>query len=243
MIDKLLLDRWMGDAYRNSTSTKLLDRWMGDVLGEDYIAWAVDLLVAGRDTPSLRILAGLNTTHERGDIEGYFLRTCKELGLEPLEVSGNPRDAVPLVRRLSGSGTLSPEETLHYMSRLYELSEYSDPLLGLWFALDDGFFPEDMESLEKWIDREWELFDRAVGLDLPDEFHRFVRCERCRHIGPPARPSFFASLRVLLTQGYIAADTQPSVCAKCRGSRLVRMGCAEVQEDYFSRLPGGGESP
>ena len=46
MIDKLLLDRWIGDAQ-----------------AEDYIAWAVDLLVAGRDTPSLRILAGLNPTY------------------------------------------------------------------------------------------------------------------------------------------------------------------------------------
>ncbi len=41
------------------TDKLLLDRWMGDAPGEDYIAWAVDLLVAGRDTPSLRILAGL----------------------------------------------------------------------------------------------------------------------------------------------------------------------------------------
>ena len=136
-----------------------LDRWMGDALGEDYIAWAVDLLVAGRDTPALRILAGLNPTHERGEIEEYFLRTCKELGLEPVELSDNPRDAVPLVRRLSRSGILSPKETLHHMSRLYELSEYSDPLLGLWFALDDEFFPEQMESLEEWIDREWEPFE------------------------------------------------------------------------------------
>ena len=250
MIDKLLLDRWMGDAQ-----------------GEDYIDWAVDLLVAGRDTPSLRVLAGLNATHERSDIEEYFLRTCRELGLQPLEVSDNPRDAVLLVKRLYRSGTLSPEETLHYMSRLYQLSECSDPLLQPWFTLREaladladleaevgnrlmlvwpaGYFrlPEEMKPLEETIDREWELFDRALGLDLPDEFHRFVRCERCRHIGPPARPSFFASLRVLLTQGYIAADTQPSVCAKCRGSRLVRMACAEVQEDYFSRLRGGGESP
>ena len=81
MIDKLLLDRWMGDARP-----------------EDYIAWAVDLLVAGQDTPSLGTLAGLNPTHERDDIEKYFLRSYKELGLEPLELSDSPRDAVPLVR-------------------------------------------------------------------------------------------------------------------------------------------------
>ena len=129
------------------------------------------------------------------------------------------------------------------MSRLYELSEYSDPLLGLWFALDDEFFPEQffperMESLKEWIDREWELFDRAVGLDLPDGFYRLVRCERCRHIGPAQRPTFLASLRVFLTQGYAAADSMRGVCAKCGDSRLKNMAYADVQEDYFSRLRG-----
>jgi hypothetical protein len=124
------------------------------------------------------------------------------------------------------------------MSRLYELSEYSDPLLGLWFSVEDEFFPEVMESLEKWIDREWDLFDRAVGLDIPGEFYRFGRCERCRHIGPPARVNF-DNLHVLTTQGYAAAG----VCAKCGASGLRSMGYADVQEDYFSRLRGAGESP
>jgi hypothetical protein len=235
MIDKLLLDRWMGDLWP-----------------EDYIAWAVDLLVAGRDTPSLRILAGLNPTHERGDIEGYFLRSCKELGLELLELSDNPRDAVRFVKRLYQSSAFSPEETVHRMANLCQRSDYSDPLLEAWFALDDALvygpplflrLPEEMESLEETIDREWVLFDRAVTLDIPDGFQRFVRCNTCQHIGPRARPSFFRSLCVLLTQGYIAADTQPSECAKCGSSGLMHMACAEVREDYFSRLRGGGESP
>ena len=234
------------------TDKLLLDRWMGDAPGEDYIAWAVDLLVAGRDTPSLRILAGLNPIHERGDIEGYFLRTCKELGLELLESSDNPRDAVPFVKRLYQSGTLSPEETVHRMANFYEISDYSDPLLEPWFALEDALvygppvflrLPEEIESLEETIDREWVLFDRAVALNLPDGFQKFVRCNTCRHIGPRARPTFFRSLCVLLTRGYIAADTQPAECAKCGSSPLMHMACAEVREDYFSRLRGGGESP
>jgi hypothetical protein len=231
MIDKLRLDRWFAhhDLNRRTPPPK------------DYISWAVDLLVAGRDTPSLRILAGLNATLDRGDIEEYFIRTCKELGLESLELSDNPRDAVPFVRRLSRSGTLSPKETLHHMSRLYELSEYSDPQLELWFALKDDRFPEQWKCLEEWIDQEWDLFDRSVGLDLPNGFALMVRCETCRHIGYPARPSILTGLRVLLTQGKIAANTQPLVCANCGDSRLKHMAYAEVQEDYFSRLRGGDE--
>ncbi len=59
------------------TDKLLLDRWMGDAPGEDYIAWAVDLLVAGRDTPSLRILAGLNPIHEQYEIDEYFFALVK----------------------------------------------------------------------------------------------------------------------------------------------------------------------
>ncbi len=223
------------------TDKLLLDRWMGNALPEDYVAWAVELLVAGRDTPSLRVLAGLNPTLERRDVEMYFLRSCNELELRPLESSDSPRGAVPLVGRLSRSGSLSPMETLRHMSRLYELSDYSDPLLGLWFAMEDEFFPEEMESLEEWIDREWKMFDQAAGLDLPDDFHQLVRCEGCRHIGRLARPTFFSGPRVHSTQGYMAKETFPPVCAKCGDTHFKRMANAEVQEDYFSRLRGLSE--
>jgi len=48
MIDKLLLDRWIGDAQ-----------------AEEYIAWAVDLLVGGRDTPTTEKMCGRSPS--RGD--------------------------------------------------------------------------------------------------------------------------------------------------------------------------------
>ena len=121
------------------------------------------------------------------------------------------------------------------MSRLYELSEYSDPLLSLWFGVDDEFFPEPMEFLEEWIDREWGLFDLAFELDLPREFYRFCRCESCRHIGPRPKASFYMDYRVMVDMAPIAA-VKPAACAKCGNTRLRHIGFADVQEDYFSRL-------
>ncbi len=251
MIDKLRLDRWFAHHGANRRTPP----------PEDYVSWAVDLLGAGRDTPSLRILAGLNPTHERGDIEGYFLRSCKELGLGPLELSDNPRDAVPLVRRLSRSGTFSPEETMHRMSSLFELSGYSDPLLHPWSTLDEaladfegghgdrlmqvwpaGYFrlPEETEPLEETIGREWKLFDRAIALHLPDGFQHFVRCEGCRHIGPHA-PLSRTKRWKNWALGYALGSSQPVwECVECGDTRLMQMACAEVREDYFSRLGGEG---
>lgn len=195
------------------TDKLLLDRYMGNALAEDYVAWAVELLVAGRDTPSLRVLAGLDPALERTDIEVYFLRCCKELKLRPVEPSENPREAAPLVRRLYRAGTLSPKETLQLMSTLFELSDRRDPLLGLWYALDighfalfdDGFSPEQSEFLDAWIDQEWELFDQTVELDLPMDFPDFHRCPSCGHIGPAYRHPFSPAFAFL---GLSAPNTE-----------------------------------
>ena len=88
--------------------------------------------MAGRDTPSLRILAGLNPIHEQYEIDECFFRACEDPDLESLELSDIPRDAVPFVRRLSRSGIYPPEETVRRMCSLFEFSEYSDPLLEAW---------------------------------------------------------------------------------------------------------------
>ena len=48
---------------------------------DDYIDWAGEMLVQGRDTYSLRILAGLERSASAFEAEDYFLRAAKELGL------------------------------------------------------------------------------------------------------------------------------------------------------------------
>jgi hypothetical protein len=113
-------------------------------------------------------------------------------------------------------------------------------LMRVWPA---GYFrlPEELESIEETIDREWELYDRAVALDLPDGFQDFVRCEKCRHIGPHA-PLSRAKKWHNWTLGYALGSLQPGwECAKCGDTRLMAMACSEVREDYFSSLRKGGD--
>lgn len=215
------------------TDKLFLDRYLEIARSEDYVAWAVELLVERRDTPSLWILAG-ELPAERADIEVYFLSTCKELNLKPLQPGENPRDAVPLIKHIYQSGGFSPDETLRIMSNLYERSDYSDPLLSLWFGVNDGFYPEPTEFLKEWIDREWELFDLAFELDIPEEFYRFCRCENCQHIGPPPKASFYIEYRVMQDQGPLGWN--PATCKKCESTQLKHMGFSDVHEDYFSRL-------
>ena len=115
-------------------------------------------------------------------------------------------------------------------------------ITGTWPA---GYFrlPEETEPLEETIDREWELFDRAVALDLPEGFHHFVRCGVCRHIGLQA-PISSAKKRDNWKLEYALGSMQPGwECTKCGETFLMHMASAEVREDYFSHLSGGGESP
>jgi hypothetical protein len=215
------------------TGNLFLDRYLGLARPQHYVAWAVELLVEGRDTPSLWVLAG-ELPSEWQDIEDYFLSTCKELNLKSLDPSDSPRDAVPLVKQAYQSERLSPKETLRIMSSFYERSDYSDPLLSLWFGVADEFYPEPMGFLKEWIDREWELFDLAFDLDIPEEFYRFCRCENCLHIGPPPKASFYMDYRVMQDQAPL--EWNPATCKRCGSTQLKHMGFSDVHEDYFSRL-------
>jgi hypothetical protein len=49
----------------------------------DYVDWAGEMLVQGYDSPSLRILAGLNRSASTFEAEGYFDRSMTELSLTP----------------------------------------------------------------------------------------------------------------------------------------------------------------
>lgn len=54
---------------------------MDTLLREEYVEWAVQAIVDGIDSPSLRILAGLPHLVIPSEAEHYFQRTLSELGV------------------------------------------------------------------------------------------------------------------------------------------------------------------
>src|SRR5262245_61005665 len=56
-------------------------RALGQLSSEDYTDWAGEMLVLGYDSPSLRILAGLDKFVSTFEAEDYFLKSVKELDL------------------------------------------------------------------------------------------------------------------------------------------------------------------
>lgn len=171
------------------TNTLLLNRSMGLATPESHINWAVERLCEGVDSPSLRILAGLNVLLERDEIEEYFTKTCKELNIDSLLKLAEPRKIAYLVKKNYDLEEMSVEAALYMMAELYQKSEYSDPLLSVWYELEEellaredgngGYFypPDAIDSLENVFKREWALFERGLRLDLPEAFIRFIQCD------------------------------------------------------------------
>ena len=133
------------------------------------------------------------------------------------------------------------------------MSEYRDPLLAVWYAMEEElllqgsghagvFYPvASLEPLEEAIRREWRLLDAAIGLDLPEAYDRFVRCEECSHIGRPTlrRRSSWQSLKRALP--WVRAEPPWwQACSRCDSLEHRSMSDPDVREDYFARLASGG---
>ena len=68
----------------------LAKRALGYAIDESWVDWAVSLLVAGYDTPSLRILAGMSAPFDVFEMNALADRVVAELGLHPFT---DPKEA------------------------------------------------------------------------------------------------------------------------------------------------------
>lgn len=153
---------------------------LGDICDYDYINWAEEMLMADYDSPSLRILAGLNPDHSFWDEEAeYFWRSIKELDIEmPRIEDGIKAYACEIAQKiindqftLSKSHLTSSQLGVMALSNIYykflddDLSgNYSD--YAIWFELDDtlcsllgGFqVSVTLENFDPLVKQEAEIF-------------------------------------------------------------------------------------
>ena len=166
------------------TDSLMLNRTLGSAHPKQYVDWAVERLCDGLDTPSLCVLAGLNPKLETEEIETYFQKACAELEIDFMRPAEESRRAVGLIRRSYELRDITAEAAFHMLARLYEHSDYSDPLVGVVYEIEEElslrgsghegvFYPPDtLADLDDALATEFILFNAAAAIDLPKAFTR-----------------------------------------------------------------------
>jgi hypothetical protein len=123
---------------------------MHEVSDEEIVEWANNELLLGSDTPSLRILAGLENPIYPADVQNYLHRSLKELTI----VTDEKEDIaqyVKLLARKTIDGVISKREMASKMYDVWIYTKYDERYLE-WDYIDDcygliGFMDErDIEN-------------------------------------------------------------------------------------------------
>jgi hypothetical protein len=112
-------------------------RFLQHVFAEDYIDWAYEMLLQDYDSPSLRILAGLNRPSNFLEISPYFLDAIEELKIEIPEPKAAIRDyACDLAQQIVDGQFTSIRGVVGTLYKICRDLDY-DPEYTVWADLDD----------------------------------------------------------------------------------------------------------
>ncbi|EEF61436.1 hypothetical protein [Pedosphaera parvula] len=135
-----------------STATIFGKRTMNRIDARDYVEWAVERLVQGKDGYHLRILAGLDPMGSIFEAEEHFGQVLRELGIpEPDEAGKFRAYACDLAERIV-AGTLEAKVGLKELYRICVATNYGSEFM-VWLYLDDaldnieaGVYPHTYEK-------------------------------------------------------------------------------------------------
>jgi hypothetical protein len=126
---------------------------MGAPLSKEAVDWAVESLIAGLDSPTLRVLAGLQEPLWWSEVESIFVKAASELGFA---APATEQDALWAYARQVGRDILddrsAPEAACHTLYRICVALDYPHGLLvwdGLdtaWIDITEGRYPYSYEA-------------------------------------------------------------------------------------------------
>lgn len=122
------------------------------LFASDYVEWAISMLEQDFDSPSLRILAGLDGS-SLFEADDYFRRVLRELHIPQPDFEASLRAyACDLATRIV-AGTLDAENGVRLLYRICLAADYAKDFM-VWLYLDDalddikaGRYPHTYESL------------------------------------------------------------------------------------------------
>jgi hypothetical protein len=102
----------------------------------DYVQWATGLLIEGRDSRNLRLLAGLDERGSVSEAEEHFTRTLRELQIPEPDTDGKLRAyAMDLAQQILDR-ELAAEAGVRALYQICVFTGNAEPYI-LWLYLDD----------------------------------------------------------------------------------------------------------
>jgi hypothetical protein len=128
---------------------------------KEVIDWAIDAVVGGFDSPSLRILAGL-TDSDQAEVGRYFSLVFRELQIPPLREELYVRFYTTLVLRELLSAKLGKKEALKRLSDLCIARGYEKELMDFYLLYHAKWDLETQQVQWYWKDADRSNIDRII---------------------------------------------------------------------------------
>lgn len=108
-------------------------RNLGFASEADHVQWAVDAMVAGVDSPSLCLLAGLRPPFDPVEVRSYFCHAMEELGIEHPTAEESLDLYGELIARAILAGLLDPEYGMRELHRTMP----EEGFYSVWYWLEE----------------------------------------------------------------------------------------------------------
>jgi len=225
---------------------------LGSDRPHDYIAWAEQQLLAGEGSEALVTLAGLDlgASVDTGEVLQWFTRATAELGVTWPDDEQALRNYSGLLCRQILSGTLTPDEGLTRLSRIWQVTGYTQHLYSIWDELGDdidlladGYGPLYNSGLrttntDEYIRKVAGQFLQMLSCKLSNEFFNPVYCQDCRQIARPQTVRLALSwlpeklYRLIFRRG----PAYQLACAGCGSKELLTMRDYDGREKYLAEF-------
>jgi hypothetical protein len=134
----IVMERGLREVMTFSTKEIFGRRALHNIFAEDYIHWAVEMLVHGHDSPNLRILAGLDRRDSVVEVEKYFLHAATELDIDQVEGKAAMRAyACEIAERIIEGKFTSHRDAIRVLYQIWLDSDH-DREYTVWQELDDA---------------------------------------------------------------------------------------------------------
>ncbi len=131
----------------------------GEADATEYVDWAIEQLVKGIETPSVKILASFMKPLYKPELEEYFYKSLDELGWGFPPFIENARICVKYLAEKILDGSLEPIKGAHEIYTYVRDLNYPEDLI-VWLEIDDYIDERVYNSIYQMRDEE--LIERII---------------------------------------------------------------------------------